>query len=227
MLTSLDVTVLIVYLVGVAIFGIVAGGRPKSSTDYFLGGRDLPWWAISFSIVATETSTLTIIGIPAVSYLGGVAFFQLTIGYLVGRIGVALLFIPRYFEGSLVSAYGLLGARFGDHMRMTASVTFMVTRLLADGVRLFASAIPIKVIAQTAGWEISYFEIILCIGLVTIAYTYVGGIKAVVWMDVVQMVIYVGGALLAVILLLGEIDDGSLAACKHQAFSWTPWWRTT
>ena len=212
MITTLDVVILIVYLIGVAIFGIVAGGKQKSGTDYFLGGRDLPWWAICFSIVATETSTLTVIGVPAVSYLGGLAFFQLTFGYLVGRIGVAFLLVPRYHEGTLVSAYGLLGARFGDRMRRTASGTFMVTRLLADGVRLFASAIPIKVIAQSAGWDISYFDIILAIGLVTIAYTYVGGIRAVIWMDVVQMVLYVGGALLAVALLLGNLDSAAVGA---------------
>jgi SSS family solute:Na+ symporter len=211
MITTLDVAVLVLYLVGVAVFGIVAGGRQKSGTDYFLGGRDMPWWAICFSIVATETSTLTVIGIPAVAYLGGLAFLQLTLGYLLGRIGVAILFVPRYFDGSLVSAYGLLGKRFGNRMRATASVTFMVTRLLADGVRLFAGAIPIKVIAQSAGWSISYFEIILAIGLVTIAYTYVGGLKAVIWMDVVQMVLYVGGALLAVVLLMRHVDSAALS----------------
>ncbi len=224
MITTLDVVVLVVYLVGVAVFGILAGGKQKSGTDYFLGGRDLPWWAITFSIVATETSTLTVIGIPAVAYLGGVAFLQLTLGYLLGRIVVALLFVPRYFDGTLVSAYGLLGRRFGNRMRVTASVTFMVTRLLADGVRLFAGAIPIKVIAQTAGYSLSYFEIILAIGVVTIAYTYVGGLKAVIWMDVVQMVVYVGGALLAVALLLSQTDSVAVAdvlsSDKGKVFVW-------
>lgn len=212
MVTTLDVAVLILYLVGVALFGIIAGGRQRSGTDYFLGGRNLPWWAICFSIVATETSTLTVIGVPAVAYLGGMSFLQLTFGYLLGRVGVALVFVPRYFEGTLVSAYGLLGRRFGNRMRGSASVTFMVTRLLADGVRLFASAIPIKVIAQSAGWELTYFEIIFALGIVTIAYTYVGGIRAVIWMDVVQMIIYVGGAILAVFLLLKQIDGSALAA---------------
>jgi SSS family transporter len=224
MITTLDVVVLVTYLVGVTIFGIVAGGRQRSGTDYFLGGRDLPWWAICFSIVATETSTLTVIGIPAVSYLGGLAFFQLTLGYLVGRIGVAILLVPRFHEGTLVSAYGLLGKRFGNRLRASVSVTFMVTRLLADGVRLFASAIPIKVIAQSAGWGLSYFEIIVAIGLVTIAYTYVGGIRAVIWMDVVQMILYVGGAILAVFLLFGAIDLSTLSDVlgteKGRVFYW-------
>lgn len=224
MTTTLDVAVLILYLVGVALFGIIAGGRQRSGTDYFLGGRSLPWWAICFSIVATETSTLTVIGVPAVAYLGGLAFLQLTLGYLVGRIGVAILFVPRYFEGSLVSAYGLLGKRFGNRMRASTSVTFMVTRLLADGVRLFATAIPIKVIAQSAGWDITYFEIIFILGVVTIAYTYIGGIKAVIWMDVVQMGIYVGGALLAVALLLLSVGGAQvadvLASDKGTILSW-------
>lgn len=207
MLTSLDLVVLGVYLVGVTVFGLLAGGRQRNESDYFLGGRSLPWWAVCFSIVATETSTLTVIGIPAVAYLGTLAFFQLTFGYLLGRIVVAAYFVPKYYTGSLVSAYGFLERRFGKRMQIAASGTFMVTRLLADGVRLFASAIPIKVIADAAGWSIGYFEIILCIGLVTIAYTYVGGIKAVVWMDVVQMVIYLGGAVWAVILLMNGLPD--------------------
>jgi SSS family transporter len=224
MITTLDVVILVTYLAGVTIFGIVAGGRQRSGSDYFLGGRDLPWWAICFSIVATETSTLTVIGIPAVSYLGNLSFFQLTLGYLLGRVGVAVLLVPRFHEGTLVSAYGLLGRRFGNRLRGSVSITFMLTRLLADGVRLFASAIPIKVIAQSAGWDISYFEIILAIGLVTIAYTYVGGIRAVIWMDVVQMTVYIGGAILAVILLLRLVDPTELSAVlgseKGDLFVW-------
>ena len=212
MLTTLDLVVLAVYLVGVTVFGLFAGGRQKSESDYFLGGRNLPWWAVCFSIVATETSTLTVIGIPAVSYLGSVAFFQLTFGYLAGRIIIAATFIPRYFKGSFVSAYGLLEQRFGKRMQMAASGTFMITRLLADGVRLFASAIPIKVIADAGGWSIGYFEILLGIGLVTIAYTYLGGIKAVVWMDVVQMIIYLGGAIWAVVLLADGLSDDWFAS---------------
>lgn len=201
MLTSLDLVVLAVYLVGVTVFGLLAGGRQRSESSYFLGDRNLPWWAVCFSIVATETSTLTVIGIPAVAYLGSLTFFQLTFGYLIGRIVIAAVFVPRYFSGTFVSAYGFLERRFGKRMQIAASGTFMVTRLLADGVRLFASAIPIKVVADAAGWSIGYFEILFGIGLATIIYTYLGGIKAVVWMDVVQMVIYLGGAVWAVILL--------------------------
>ena len=213
MLTPLDYSVIAIYLLGVAALGIKMGGRQTSTTDYFLGGRDLPWWAVCFSVVATETSTLTVISVPAVAYGGAMTFLQITLGYLFGRILVSLFFLPRYFKGNLVTAYAFLGERYGDGMRGTASVTFLVTRLLADGVRLFATAIPLKVIADTAGFTflggpITYFQIILILGLITVIYTLIGGIKAVVWMDVVQMLLYIGGGLLALFLLIGNVPEG-------------------
>ncbi len=213
MLTALDYSVIAIYLIGVAALGIKMGGRQKSTTDYFLGGRDLPWWAVCFSVVATETSTLTVISVPAVAYGGAMTFLQITIGYLIGRVVVSLMFLPRYFQGNLVTAYAFLGNRYGDGMRATASVTFLVTRLLADGVRLFATAIPLKVIADTAGFTflgapITYFQIILLLGLITVIYTLIGGIKAVVWMDVVQMLLYIGGGLLALVLLMDSTPEG-------------------
>ncbi len=224
MLTPLDVAVLIVYAVGVVAFGLRAGGTQRTTQDYFLGGRDLPWWAVCFSIVATETSTLTVIGVPAVAYLGSLTFLQLTIGYILGRTVVAAVLLPRYFRGEQQTAYAFLGDRFGDGMRALASVTFLLTRLLADGVRLFATAIPIQVIARAAGLEVGYPVVILAIGVVTAAYTYVGGLKAVVWMDVVQMGIYVGGAVLALVLLASGPLAGTLAeaadAGKLQLVDW-------
>ncbi len=212
MLSIFDFLVIIVYLVGIAILGIRLGGRQRSTDDYFLGGRDLPWWAVCFSVVATETSTLTIIGVPAVAYGGTMTFLQLTGGYLVGRIAVSLLFLPRYFKGEMNTAYAYLGKRFGDRMRSTASVTFMVTRLLADGVRLFATAIPIKVITDSAGMSfmgapVSYGQIILLLGIITAIYTMVGGIRAVIWIDVVQMALYLLGGLLCAILLVNGLPE--------------------
>ncbi len=222
MLTPLDYIVLVVYVIGVALFGLLSGGKQKSASDYFLGGRDLPWWAVCFSVVATETSTLTVIGVPAISYGGPMLFLQITFGYMLGRVLVSLWFLPRYYAGDMTTAYELLGNRFGDGMRATASVTFMLTRLLADGVRLFATAIPLKVIAATVGFDVSYGVIILAIGIVTILYTLVGGIKAVVWMDAVQMMIYVGGAIFAVFVLLGDVPAGwwtaAAEAGKTQVF---------
>ncbi|HLT46057.1 MAG TPA: sodium:solute symporter [Rubricoccaceae bacterium] len=208
MLQPLDFAVIVVYLVGVAWLGLRAGGRQTSTADYFLGGRDLPWWAVCFSVIATETSTLTVIGVPAVAYGGSLLFLQLTFGYLLGRLLVAAVLLPRYFRGELVTAYAYLGERFGDGMRGLASVTFMATRLLADGVRLFATAIPIKVIAAGAGLDLGYPAIIVVIGLVTVAYTYVGGLRAVVWVDAVQMGVYLGGAVAAAALLLGALPAG-------------------
>lgn len=208
MLTTLDYLVIAVYLVAVAILGIRIAGRQTNTDDYFLGGRDLPWWVVCFSIVATETSTLTIIGLPAIAYGGTLTFLQLTIGYLVGRTVVSFVLLPRYFERKLVTTYEFLGLRYGDAMRAAASMTFLVTRLLADGVRLFATAIPLKVIALSAGVDVSYFEIIFVLGMVTVSYTMIGGIRAVVWIDVVQLIIYLSGGLLAVVLLSGEISAG-------------------
>jgi len=213
MLSVIDFIVIGVYLIGIAILGIRLGGKQRSTDDYFLGGRDLPWWAVCFSVVATETSTLTIIGVPAVSYGGTMIFLQITGGYLLGRIAVSVLLLPRYFKGAMSTAYAFLGERFGDRMRSTASVTFMVTRLLADGVRLFATAIPIKVIADSAGMTlmgdpISYGQIILLLGVITAIYTMVGGIRAVIWIDVVQMILYIFGGILCAILLLDGLPDG-------------------
>ncbi|MEM8602171.1 MAG: sodium:solute symporter, partial [Bacteroidota bacterium] len=121
MLAPLDYVVLVGYLLGVAALGVAVRGRQDSATDYFLGGRDLPWWAVCFSVIATETSTLTVIGIPAVAYGGTLTFMQLTLGFLLGRIVVSVLLLPRYFDGGLVTAYALLGRRFGRTMQRTAS----------------------------------------------------------------------------------------------------------
>jgi len=208
MLTPLDYIVIVVYLVAVTFFGLRAGGKQTSTEEYFLGNRKLPWWASCFSLVATETSTLTVIGVPTIAYLGSLTFLLLTFGYLIGRIIVSLVLLPRYYAGNMATTYTYLGERFGTTMRSSASVVFMVTRLLADGVRLFATAIPIMVIAQSAGFSVTYWEIILGIGIVTIIYTYAGGIKAVVWMDVVQMSVYLAGAFMALLLLVNHLPDG-------------------
>lgn len=225
MLQPFDYIVIVIYLVGVVLFGIRTAGKQRSVKDYFLGSKEMPWWAISFSIVATETSTLTVIGIPAVAYGGALTFFQLTLGYLAGRIVVAIWFLPRYAAGDMQTAYAFLGERFGGRLQRLSSVTFLVTRLLADGVRLFATAIPIRIIALSAGLDIGYPAIILGIGVLTALYTYVGGFKAVVWMDVVQMSVYVVGALFTLFLLWSEIGTGAApalaAAGKLQAFTFS------
>lgn len=209
--TSFDVILIVFYMVGVAWFGMRAAGTQTNATDYFLGGRSLPWWAVLFSVVATETSTLTFISIPAVAYGGNLTFLQLTIGYLLGRIVVALVLLPSYVNGELRTAYHFLEQRFGPSLRKTASTTFIITRLLADGVRLFATAIPLVVIFRYAGFfsgmgDLSLYVLaILLITLVTGFYTYFGGIRAVIWMDVVQMGVYLLGAILALGILIGSL----------------------
>ena len=214
-LTLVDYAVIVIYLVGIATLGIWAGGSQKSTDDYFLGGRNLPWWAVCLSVVATETSTLTILSVPTVAYGGAMTFVQLAVGYLVGRTIVAFYFLPQYYRGNLSTAYAFLGERFGSSMQASASATFLFTRLLADGVRLFATAIPLKIIAESAGFSVSYFEIIAIIGVVTIIYTLIGGIRAVVWMDSVQMLLYLFGALFTVILLLGEVPANWLQVASE------------
>ncbi len=201
--TPLDFVVLLVYLGGVTLWGAWLGRNQKSGTDYFLGNRDLPWWAVLLSVVATETSTLTFLSIPGVAYFGNLGFLQLTLGYLAGRTAVSFLLLPRYYEGELQTAYGLLENRFGTAARRTTSGIFMVTRLLADSVRLFATAIPLALIT---GWP--YTLSIGVIGLLTLVYTYFGGIRAVVWVDVLQMALYLAGAAIAIAMLQTLIPGG-------------------
>jgi len=205
--TTLDFLVLLGYLLGSILLGLWASGRQRSTTEYFLGNRSLPWWAVCLSVVATETSTLTVIGIPAVAYGGNLSFWKLTLGYVLGRVLVSVLLLPRYYEGALTTAYAYLGIRFGESMRTTASLVFLGTRLLADGVRLFATAIPIKVIADQLGLSASYLEIILVVAAVTVLYTLIGGLRAVVWLDVMQLFVYLAGAVAALIVLGLDAPD--------------------
>jgi solute:Na+ symporter, SSS family len=210
----IDTIIVIVYMIASATVGAWIGRRQKNTTDYFLAGRTIPWYAVTFSIVATETSVLTFISIPAVSYDGNLTFLQICLGYIIGRILVALLLMPAYYRGAVNTAYHFLGQRFGQKMRNTASITFIITRLLADGVRLFATAIPLAIIIRSSGLFSGlsdsqfYVVAILIIGIITMFYTYIGGIRSVIWMDVVQMFIYIGGAILAGIIILQHLSEG-------------------
>lgn len=225
MLRGLDLAVILAYLIGSAWIGLYLGGRQKDLRGYFLGNRDLPWWAVSLSIVATETSALTVISVPAVAYLGNLTFLQLALGYLIGRVLVAFILLPKYFAGEMVTAYAFLGQRFGRGMQATASVAFLFTRLLADGVRLFAAAIPMRVILAGFGFDVSFFWIIIALALVTIAYTYIGGIRAVIWVDVVQMTLYIGGGMISLAFISGHLPEDfwntAVAAGKTQLLDFT------
>lgn len=201
--TAIDAGVLVLYLAGVTLWGAWLGRRAKGGQDYFLGSRDLPGWAVGLSVVATETSTLTFLSIPGVSYLGTLGFLQLTLGYLAGRIVVSLVLLPNYAQGNMTTAYTLLDRRFGPTTRRVTSGMFQITRLLADSVRLFATAIPLALIT---GWPYAFS--IGVIGALTLVYTFFGGIRAVIWVDVVQMFLYTLGAVLAMVVLQSLIPGG-------------------
>jgi solute:Na+ symporter, SSS family len=183
--------------VAVAAVGVLLAGRQQDSTDYFLGRRGLPWWAILLSIVATETSALTVISVPGIAATGNLLFIQLAFGYLVGRIGVSVLLLPGYFVGTQDTAYQRLERRFGPRARRVASGVFLITRSLADAVRVFATAIPLTIIT---GWSLSAG--ILATGLITLAYTWFGGIRAVVWTDVLQLGVYILGGIATILVAL-------------------------
>lgn len=207
--TALDLFVLVAYLAGTTWLGIHLGRDQRDAKDYFIAGQKIPWWAILFSVVATETSALTFISIPGVAYLGNLGFLQVATGYLLGRIVVAYTLLPRYYQGELVTAYALLERRFGLNTRRFASVTFMVTRGFGDSVRIFATAIPIAIIigpALPAGYTRPVS--ILVLGVLTLIYTYHGGMRAVVWTDVVQTVVYLLGGIAAVYLIGQGVDGG-------------------
>ncbi|MSR37197.1 MAG: sodium:solute symporter [Gemmatimonadetes bacterium] len=202
-LSAIDIVIMVVYVVGVTAWGTWLGRGQKDAKDYFLAEKNIPWWAVCFSIIATETSVLTFISVPATAYTSDLWMVQLTVGYLLGRVTVAAVLLPAYFRGDITTAYQLLERRFGPPARRFASLTFIVTRVFASSVRLFATAIPIKLITG-----LPYTYAILITGLVTLIYTYYGGLKAVVWVDVLQMFMYLTGAVVALIMLIRLVPGG-------------------
>jgi len=196
-LSTVDVVVIVVYFIAVIAAGLLLAGRQRDATDYFLGHRGLPWWAIMLSIVATETSALTVISVPGLAARGDLTFLQIAFGYLVGRIGVAAYLLPGYFQGTQDTAYTRLERRFGPHARRVASGVFLVTRALADCVRVFATAIPLAIITR---WSLPAG--ILAVGIVTVIYTWIGGLRAVVWVDVIQLGVYILGGVATLIVAI-------------------------
>jgi SSS family transporter len=198
-----DLAIIVCYLIFITWFGARFKDKNASVKSYFLGGRGAPWWAIAFSIVSAETSTLTVIGTPAISFAGNFTFLQLILGYLLGRIVISLLFLPHYFRGEMYTAYELMGKRFGSRIRKFTAGTFLVLRALAEGVRVFAVSIVISIVLGSN--EVLSIAVIVCL---TLFYTFEGGMTAVIWTDVVQMFLYVGGALLSFFLILHLIPGG-------------------
>ena len=209
----IDLFIIVIYLIIVALIGALSGGKQKSTKDYFMGGKNVPWWAVSFSIVAAETSSLTFISLPGLAYVANLNFLQLAIGYIIARILVAYLFLPAYHKGELSTAYTFLETRFGIKIRRYASTVFLFTRVAADGVRLFSTAIPLALIFKSTAYfaDWSNFQIytvaIILIASVSFIYTFTGGVKGVIWADVLQMFIYIGGAVLATIILIENLPS--------------------
>ena len=213
--TWLDVLVLVAYLGGVTALGLYFGRKQRNATDYFVASHSIPWWALMLSIVATETSALTFISTPGLAYgstagSGNLGFLQIVAGYIIGRIVVATVLLPRYFKGKMVTAYALLEQRFGIETRRFTSIVFMVTRGLADSVRVFATAIPIALIVSPTVQNKAFVmpTAILILGALTVLYTYKGGMKAVVWTELLQASVYLLGALSAIVILGMSVDGG-------------------
>lgn len=202
-LTWADYLVIGGYLAAIVAFGSWFARFQHTTRDYFLTDRSVPWWAVCFTVVATETSTLTFIGIPAAAYAGNMTFLQLALGYIIGRILVSVLFIPAYFRGDLFTSYELLQRRLGSRVKILSAVIFLLTRSLADGVRLFATAL---VIAVVTGMPVSTVTVVLAVAM--IIYTVRGGVSAVIWTDVVQMFVYIAGAAAIAYALLVRIPGG-------------------
>jgi SSS family transporter len=222
-LNQFDFAIIALYLAGITLFGLRFRKRHRSLRDYFLAGRDIPWWAIALSIVAAETSTLTIISIPGLAYDTNFTFLQVVMGYLVGRIVISLVLLPHYFRGDLYTAYELIERRFGRGLRSLTAGLFLLTRAAAEGVRVYAVSIVVSIALGTG--EVASIAIIT---LLTLIYTFEGGLAAVIWTDVVQIVIYVGGTLVGIVTILHLVPGGwaaihaaAAAAGKLQVFDFS------
>ncbi len=217
---TLDLIIIFGYLIGITLFGILFAGRQDTTEEYFVGDRSVPWWAIAMSIVATETSTITFISVPGIAFAknGNFQFLQLVLGYMLGRVVISLVFIPMYFRGDLQTVYQLLGERFGGKVKMLASGLFIIMRNIADGIRLLLTAIVLAAVytafSPNADQNVIIVGSILILGVVMIAFTFYGGMEAVIWIEVVQLVVYIGGAIAAVVVLINNIDGGLTGAIE-------------
>ncbi len=225
-LRFVDFVLVGIYLAGITLFGLrFRRGGERSLRSYFLADRNLPWWAIALSIVAAETSTLTIISVPGLAFTGDFGFLQLALGYLLGRVVICILFLPRYFRGEMLTAYQLIGRRFGPRLHRCTAFLFLAMRAAAEGVRVFAVAIVVSVAIGTG--DVASIAILSAL---TLIYTFEGGMAAVIWTDVVQMVLYIGGSLVALATVCHKIPGGwsgllAASSAAHKLtvlhFSWS------
>lgn len=202
-LNGIDCAIIALYLLGITLFGLRFRKKQRSLRDYFLAGRDIPWWAIALSIVAAETSTLTIISVPGIAYDTNFTFLQLVMGYVVGRVVISFVLLPHYFRGDLYTAYELIERRFGRGLRSLTAGLFLLTRAAAEGVRVYAVSIVVSIALGTG--EVTSIAIITAL---TLIYTFEGGLAAVIWTDVVQTAIYAGGTLVGLVTILHLVPGG-------------------
>ena len=222
-LNKIDFAIVAVYLAGITLFGLRFRKKQRTLRDYFLAGRDIPWWAIALSIVAAETSTLTIISIPGLAYDTNFTFLQVVMGYVVGRVVISFVLLPHYFRGDLYTAYELIERRFGRGLRSLTAGLFLLTRAAAEGVRVYAVSIVVSIALGTG--EIASIAIITAL---TLIYTFEGGLAAVIWTDVVQTAIYVGGTLVGLATIVHLVPGGwsaihaaAASAGKFQVFDFS------
>src|SRR6201998_2093857 len=223
-LNRLDLAIIALYLAGLTLSGLRVRKKQRSLRDYFLADRNIPWWAIALSIVAAETSTLTIISIPGLAYDTNLQFLQVILGYILGRVVISFVLLPHYFRGDLYTAYELIERRFGSGLRSLTAALFLLTRAAAEGVRVYAVSIVVSIALGTG--QIASITIITAL---TLIYTFEGGLAAVIWTDVVQSVIYVGGTLVGLVTIAHLVPGGwsaihsaAAGAGKLQVFDFSP-----
>src|ERR1035437_7153387 len=202
-LNRIDLLIIGLYLAGITLFGLRFRKRQRTMRDYFLADRNIPWWAISLWIEAAETSTLTIISIPGLAYDSNLTFLQLVMGYVIGRVIISFVLLPQYFRGELYTAYQLMERRFGPELRTVTAGLFLLRRAGAEGVRGYAVSIVVSIALGTGAGAL-----IAIITLLTLIYTVEGGLAAVIWTDVVQTFIYVGGTLVGLVTILHLVPGG-------------------
>src|SRR5436309_1849179 len=200
---SADWLIIAFYLIGIILFGLWFGKDQKNTRDYFLGSKNIPWWGIGLSIVAAETSALTIIGVPAMAYGGDLSFVQMLVGYVLARILIALVLVPHYFKGEIYSPYQLFADSFGPAARQTAGGFFLISETLAAGVRVYVACIPVQLMLG-----LNVLPSIILFVVLSLVYTYIGGVKAVIWTDAVQFGLFLAGGLVSLFSDPTLIDGG-------------------
>ena len=207
-----DWAIILLYVLGIIALGLWFGKDQHNTRDYFLGSKNVPWWGIGLSIVAAETSALTIIGVPAMAYGGNIAFLQMIIGYVIARIILAIVLVPHYFKGEIYSPYQLFANTFGPSARQTAGGFFLISETLAAGVRVYVASIPVKLMLGDKllgfGTGDPILGAILLFVILSLLYTYVGGVKAVIWTDAVQFGLFLLGGIFALCYIPTLVDGG-------------------